>query len=123
MITNGPIDTTVCIGSTANIFCGFVNESINLVPDWNITTRNDNGSVIKNVIFGASDIIANTNDGLEWIPDHNSGRKMSPNSRLVVGAVDETYNHSSYQCIFPVGGSIQSTIGTLTVTGMYVYNM
>ena len=47
---------------------------------------------------------------------------MSPNSRLVVGPVDETYNQSSYQCIFTtISGAVESSIGTLTVAGTYVY--
>ena len=46
---------------------------------------------------------------------------MSPNSRLLVGPVNETYNQSSYQCIFTVGiTNIESSVGTLTVAGMYM---
>ena len=47
---------------------------------------------------------------------------MSPNSRLLVGPVDETYNQSSYQCIFTtISDDVESSIGTLTVVGTYVY--
>ena len=30
VITNGPMDTTVCNGSVASISCGFVNDSVTL---------------------------------------------------------------------------------------------
>ena len=33
VITNGPMDITVCIGSVVNIPCGFVNDSANFVPN------------------------------------------------------------------------------------------
>ena len=67
-------------------------------------------------------IISNDNDSLEWVADTTSGVNMSPNSRLVVGPVDETYNQSSYQCIFTtISGDVESSIGTLTVVGTYVY--
>ena len=73
------------------------------------------------MIISGSDIVNNVNDGLEWIPDATSGLLMSPNSRLVVDPVDETDNQSSYQCSFALpGGSVDSSIGTLAVTGMYV---
>ena len=113
------MDITVCTGSVVNIPCGFVNESANFVPVWRIIRRSNDGSVISNMSISGSDIINNVNDGLEWIPDTTSGLLMSPNSRLVVGPVDETDNQSSYQCIFALaGGNIDSSVGTLTVTGM-----
>ena len=46
-----------------------------------------------------SDIVTSTNDGLEWVSDTTSGVNMFPNSRLVVGPVNQTYNQLSYQCI------------------------
>ena len=117
-ITNGPMDTTVCTGSVANISCGFVNDSVNFVPSWRIVRRSDNGSVISDMTVSGSNIINDNNDGLEWVADTTSGVNMSPNSRLLVGPVDETYNQSSYQCIFTVGvNTIESSVGTLTVTG------
>ena len=71
--------------------------------------------------ISGSNIINNDNDGLEWVADTTSGVNMSPNSRLLVGPVDETYNQSSYQCIFAVGiNTIESSVGTLTVTGEYI---
>ena len=122
-ITNGPMDTTGCTGSVANISCGFINIDPNfVVPDWRIIRRSDDGNVISNMTISGSNIINNDNDGLEWVADLTSGEDMSPNSRLVVGPVDETYNQSSYQCIFiTLSGDIESSIGTLTVAGMYVY--
>ena len=114
------MDTTVRSGSVANISCGFVNDSANFVPNWNIIRRSNDGSVISNMSVSGSSIVTNPNDGLEWIPDHDSGVNMSPNSRLLVGPVDETYNQSSYQCAFAVGlSNIESSIGTLTVSGEY----
>ena len=117
-ITNGPMDTTVCTGSVANISCGFVNDSVNFVPSWRIVRRSDDGSVISNMRVDGFDIINSNNDSLEWVADTTSGVNMSPNSRLVVGPVDETYNQSSYQCIFTtISGAVESSIGTLTVAG------
>ena len=112
------MDTTVCTGSIVNISCGFVNDSANFVPSWRIIKRNNDGSVISNMSISGTDIINNVNDGLEWIPDTISGPLMSPNSRLLVGPVDETDNQSSYQCSFALaGGNVESNVGTLTVTG------
>ena len=112
------MDTTVCTGSIVNMSCGFVNDSVNFVPNWRIVRRSDDGSVISDMIVSASDIVRNTNDSLEWVPDTTSGDDMSPNSRLLVGPVDETYNQSSYQCIFTVGVNvIESSVGTLTISG------
>ena len=112
------MNTTVCTGSIASMSCGFVNESVNFVPNWRIVRRSDNGSVISNMIVSSNDIVNNNIDGLEWVTDTTSGDDMSPNSRLLVGPVNETYNQSSYQCIFTVGGNtIESSVGTLTVTG------
>ena len=122
VITNGPMDTIVRTGSIANISCGFVNDSANFVPNWRIVRRSDDGTVISNITVSSSDIITNTNDGLEWVADTASGMFMSPNSRLLVGPVDETYSQSSYQCIFTFAGTmIVSSIGTLIVVGEYKY--
>ena len=115
------MDTTVCTGSIVNIPCGFVNLSNVIVPNWRIIRRSNNGSVIINVTISGTDINNNVNDGLEYIPDTTSGPLMSPNSRLVVGPVDETDNQSSYQCNFALaGGNVESNVGTLTVTGEYI---
>lgn len=122
-ITNGPMDTTVCTGSVANVSCGFINGDPNFaIPNWRIIRRNDRGSVISNMTISGSNIINNDNDGLEWVADTTSGVNLSPNSRLLVGPVDETYNQSSYQCIFTtLSGAVESSIGTLTVAGMFIY--
>ena len=117
------METTVCTGSVVNISCGFINGDPNfIVPNWEIVRRSDDGSVFSNMTVNGQDIIRNTNDDLEWVADTTSGVNMSPNSRLLVGPVDETYNQSSYQCIFTtISGAVESSIGTLTVAGTYVY--
>ena len=122
MITNGPMDVTVCSGSVTFISCGFVNVDPSfIVPNWRIIRRNSDGSVISNMTISGFDIVTNNIDSLEWVPDLTSGVNMSPNSRLAVGPVDETYNQSSYQCIFTLlSGAVESSVGTLTVTGMYI---
>ena len=67
-----------------------------------------------------ADINNDDSDGLQYINDVSSGMNTSPNSRLLVGPVDETDNQSSYQCIFVIGlDDFESSIGTLTVTGTY----
>ena len=115
-ITNGPMDTIVHTGGIAKISCGFINESNNFAPNWRIVRRSDNGTIISNTTVSSDNIVTNTNDGLEWVSDLISGVNMSPNSRLLVGPVDETYNQSSYQCVFTVGmGTVESSVGTLIV--------
>ena len=118
-ITNGPMDTTVCNGETASISCGFINANPNnVVPNWRIIMRSDNGSIISNMIVSGTNIIGNNILGLQWVPDTASGVNMSPKSKLLVGPVDGTYNQSSYQCIFATsGGNVESSVGTLTVAG------
>ena len=119
-ITNGPMDTIVRNGSIANISCGFEGVDPNFAPSWRIIRRSDDGRVISNMIISAVDIITDENDDLEWVNDTASGANMSPNSRLLVGPVDETYNQSSYQCIFAFGSNVvESSIGTLMVAGEY----
>jgi len=71
------------------------------------------------MIISGSQITNNNVSGLEWIRDDNN---ITENNRLLVGPVDETYNQSTFQCIYPLGDGISSTIGTLTVTGE-TYNM
>ena len=120
MFINGPMDTTACIGSIAIIPCGFDNVSNLFNPDWRIIKRSDDGSVISEL--DVRDINNDDNDGLQYITDLSSGMNTSPNSRLLVGPVDETDNQSSYQCIFNIGDDVfESSIGTLIVTGMCVY--
>ena len=122
MFTNSPMDTTACIGSIAVMPCGFENVDEYSFPKWRIIKRSDNGSVISNMTLTAEDIYQDTSNGLEYQHDLLSGANRSPNSRLLVGPVDETDNQSSYQCIFNIGNDvIESSIGTLTVNGMYVH--
>ena len=121
-ITNGPMDTIVRTGNIANISCGFINADPEIVPSWMIIKRSNDGSVISSMIISPVDIITDDNDGLEWVDDTTSGANMSPNSRLLVGPVNQTYNHSSYQCIFTRGRNIiESSIGTLIVAGEFMY--
>ena len=80
------------------------------------------------MIHRTVDIANDDSDGLQYIPDLSSGMNTSPNSRLLVGPVDETDNQSSYQCIFNIAlTEFESSVGTLTVTGTYasgyVYNL
>ena len=113
-ITNGPQDTTVCINQVANCTCGFTGADPNfVVPNWRIIKRRD-GEVVSDETISGSEIIAYTNDGMEWIPDLLNGN----NSVLRVGPVNGTYNQSSYQCSFAsLNRIIESSIGTLTVLG------
>ena len=110
----------------AECTCGFDGVSpLTTIPDWIIIKRNSDGSVVSNVTIGGRDIIQDKDDGLEWIIGQ-ANSTSSPNSKLVVGPVNETHNQSSYQCVFHVNqiingitqnGIVQSSIGTLTVTG------
>ena len=114
MITNGPKNVTVCTGAETDMLCE-VNSSSIIKPKWRIIKKNDIGDIISNETFSETNITNNHTDGLEW--------KESPNNdnhifSLSVGPVDETYNNTSYQCIFT---SITSAVGTITVIGMYVY--
>jgi len=60
----------VCTNQLANCTCGFVGVDPNtVVPDWRIIRRNSNGVVVSNETINGGDIIRNTLDGLEWIPD------------------------------------------------------
>ena len=122
MITNGPLDTTVCSGGTVNISCGFIGlDPSTAFPDW-IIVRSDNGSVISTMTISGNDIVLNNVDGLQWVPDLTTGGNNAPNSYLMVGPVDETYNQSSYQCrITTIDGTFVSTIGTLTLAGECMY--
>ena len=114
-ITNGPQDTTVCTNQLADCVCGFVGADPHLVvPDWRIIRRNSSGVVVSNAVISGGDIIRNTTDGLEWIPDLANPN----NSVLRVGPVDGTDNQSSYQCIIStLSGSVVSEVGALTVLG------
>ena len=124
VIVNDPTDIIVLPGAIGIMPCGFVNESINILPNWNIITRNDIDSVISNMTVGSSQINMDNNngnsDGLVYEPDLTSGLNNAPNSRLLVGPVDETHDQSSYRCIFNLAiGNVISNTGTITVAGKY----
>ena len=120
MITNGPMNVTVCSGTKAEISCGYtgVRHFLNTIPNWRIIKRNNNGSVISNETVSGMDIVYDTNDGLEFVSNDNSANR----SYLSVGPVDDTYN-TSYQCIFTINDTIieSDTAGTITVVGRFPY--
>ena len=104
----------MCINQVADCTCGFTGADPNFVrPDWRIIKRR-NGVVVSNDIISGTEIIRNTNDGLEWIADPFNGN----NSVLRVGPVNRTDDQSSYQCSFALLNEIiESSIGTVTVVG------
>ena len=120
MITNGPMNVTVCSGTNANISCGYtgVSDLFNSRPNWRIIKRNNNGSVISNETVTLMDILNNKTDGLEFFIVRNGN--SANGSYLSVGPVDDTYNNTSYQCIFTINDTIieSDTAGTITVIGM-----
>ena len=124
MIVNGPTDIIVRTGAIGIMPCGFVNESINIQPVWNIITRSNDGSVISNVTISSNQINSDNNNGnsdhLVYEPDVTSGPNNATNNRLLVGPVDKTHNQSSYQCIFDLAlMDVISSIGTIAVAGKH----
>ena len=123
MITNGPMNVTVCSGTKANISCGYAGVPVlsSAVPNWRIIKRNNNGSVISNKTVS---IKKYNNDGLRFfiILKTKGNVKTADGSYLSVGPVNDTYNNTSYQCIFNISDTIieSDTAGTITVIGMYV---
>ena len=103
-----------------NYACGFVGVSANLVEAyWRIIRRNRNGVVVSNEVISGTEIITDTDNGLQWIPDLANPN----NSVLRVGPVDETDNQLSYQCIFILlKGNVITAVGTLTVLGEAQYS-
>ena len=124
MITNGPMNVTVCSGTNAKISCGYtgVSDLFRARPDWRIIKRNNNGSVISNETVSGMDILNNKTDGLEFYVVIRSYNNAS-GSYLLVGPVDDTYNNTSYQCIFTINDTIieSDTAGTITVIGPGMY--
>ena len=123
MITNGPMN--VCNGTKANISCGYtgVTDFVATRPNWRIIKRNNNGSVISNETVSGMDIRSNKFDDLTFFIRIQYGNDNNANgSYLSVGPVDDTYNNTSYQCIFTINDNIieSDTAGTITVIGMYV---
>ena len=118
MITNGPMDVTACSGGSVSISCGFTGISpLTSLLNWRIIRRSDDGSVTSDETISVDDIISDTDDGLVWRPDTDTGGNNASNSVLVVGPVDESHNQSSYQCFL---NDVESSIGTLTVLGEYI---
>ena len=120
MITNSPMDVIICSGTKAYISCGYTGVNpFNIRPNWRIIKRNNNGSVISNVTVSANEIDDNS-DGSEYVVVVRSDNSAN-GSYLSVGPVDDTYNNTSYQCIFTINDNIieSDTAGTITVIGMY----
>ena len=117
------MNVTVCSGIKTRIPCGFstrttISDFVNIRPNWRIIKRNDNGSVISNETVSGMDIRRNTTDGLEFEIILNVNNNAN-GSYLSVGPVDDTYNNTSYQCIFTINDTIieSDTAGTITVIG------
>ena len=125
MITNDPMNVTVCSGTKAKISCGFtVVDPFNTIPNWRIIKRNNNGSVISNKTVSGMDIRINKFDDLRFIIGLNENANNADGSYLLVGPVDDTYNNTSYQCVFNISNTIieSNTAGTITVIGMCFVN-
>ena len=108
------MSVTVCSGIKANVSCE-VSDPVKLRPKWKIIKRNNNGSIISNVTVSELDLYSNETNGSELLWSAN-------NNFLLVGPVDDTYNNTSYQCIFTINDTIieSDTAGTITVIGMDV---
>ena len=108
----------MCMNVMVDCYCGFTGTDPNfIVPDWRIIFRSDDGSIVNDTV-DAVDIINGRINGLQWVPDLTSGDNNATNSKLLVGPVNMTHDQSSYQCIFTiVGGSVISSVGTMTVVG------
>jgi len=125
------MNVTLCSGADANISCGFteVSDPIGTLPNWSwrIIERSNDGDVISNKTVRVMDINANNTDGLRFIISSSdvNGIRNANNSYLSVGPVDDSYNNTSYQCIFTINDTIieSDTAGTVTVIGMHVYNI
>ena len=119
------MNVTVCSGIKAKISCGYtgVTDFVATRPDWRIIKRNNNGSVISNETVSGMDIRSNKFDDLDFFIRIQHGNDNSADgSYLSVGPVDDTYNNTSYQCIFTINDTIieSDTAGTITVIGRYL---
>ena len=125
MITNGPMNVTVCSGTKANISCGYTGVNpFSTRPNWRIIKRNNNGSVISNETVSGTDVRHNKIDYLKFIVV-TSTVNNADGSYLSVGPVDDTYNNTSYQCIFTINDNIieSDTAGTIIIViGTYVHH-
>ena len=123
------MNVTVCSGTNVEISCGFtgVPDPLSTRPNWSwrIIKRNNDGYVISNETVRVMDINNDRTDGLVFliITSNRNGITSANDSYLLVGPVDDTYNNTSYQCIFSNSTTtIESdTAGSITVIGMYVY--
>ena len=124
------MNVTVCSGTNAEISCGFtgVSDPLTTLPNWSwrIIKRNNDGYVINNKTVRVMDINANRTDNLVYfiITQNMKGTPSASDSYLSVGPVDDTYNNTSYQCVFTINDTIieSDTAGTVTVIGMlYVH--
>ena len=128
VITDDPVNVAVCSETNANISCGFtgVSDPLSTFQNWcwRIIKRNNDGYVISNEIVKVLDINANKTDGLTFfiIANIRNNITSANSSYLSVGPVDDTYNNTSYQCIFTINDTIieSDTAGTVTVIGKYV---
>ena len=116
VITNNPRNLTVCNGTTTAVSCAFTGVGSTFAKkNWRIIKRNNNGSIIS-ITVNRMNISVIKNDSLKW---NITIKNSSKSSNLSVGPVDETYNNTSYQCIFTINDTIiESTVGTITVIGM-----
>ena len=120
------MNVTVCSGANATISCGFtgVSDPLSTLPNWSwrIIKRKNDGDVISNETVRVMDMNANKSNGLIFfnISNSSNGTISANNSYLSVGPVDDTYNNTSYQCIFTINDTIieSDTAGTVTVIGM-----
>ena len=117
------MNVTVCSGTKANISCGYTGPGLDpfiTKPNWMIIKRNNNGSVISNKTVSGSDIRHEKFNDLRFVVRISGTQNNAVGSYLSVGPVDDTYNNTSYQCIFTINNTIieSDTAGTITVIGM-----
>ena len=123
VITNGPMNVTICSGTKANISCGYTGvDPFTTRPNWRIIKRNNNGSVISNETVSGSDIRHEKFNDLRFVVRTSGNAKNANGSYLSVGPVDDTYNNTSYQCIFTINDTIieSGTAATITAIGIYI---
>ena len=115
------MNVTVCSGTNTEIPCGFTGvDALNTRPDWRIVRRNNDGDVISDETVSGAIIQIDRSDGLVFLLEVLND-DSAIGSYLSVGPVDDTYNNTSYQCIFTINDTIieSDTAGTVTVIGMY----
>ena len=66
VITNGPQDTTACINTMTEFYCGFTGaDPYTVFPNWRIIFRSDDDSIASNDIVNGPDIINGSINGLQ----------------------------------------------------------